>query len=134
MAEPEGYKAEYGTENRSSRSTSIPEDGEYRAIREQIESGGEEQAEDEDTNPAAAVDFELTDQYGTVHRLSDYRGQVVFLNFWATWCPPCRAEMPAIQSIYQETQEGWDDVAILGVASPNLGSETSEEGIREFLE
>ena len=94
----------------------------------------QEQVEDEDANPAAAVDFELTDQYGTVHRLSDYRGQVVFLNFWATWCPPCRAEMPDIQSIYEQTQDGWDDVVILGVASPSLGSETSEEGIREFLE
>ncbi|MBQ9346707.1 MAG: redoxin domain-containing protein [Oscillibacter sp.] len=124
--------------------------------REQIESGGgeqaendaqkqaedgqkqtedvQEQAEDGAANPAAAVDFELTDQYGTVHRLSDYKGQVVFLNFWATWCPPCRAEMPAIQSIYEQTQNGWDDVAVIGVASPNLGSETSEEGIREFLE
>ena len=92
------------------------------------------QEQAEDTNSAAAVDFELTDQYGTVHRLSDYQGQVVFLNFWATWCPPCRAEMPDIQSIYEQTQDGWDDVVILGVASPSLGSETSEEGIREFLE
>src|SRR5699024_9577187 len=36
----------------------------------------------------AAFDFELTDQYGNTHRLSDYRGKVVFLNFWATWCGP----------------------------------------------
>ena len=46
----------------------------------------------------------------------------------------CRGEMPAIQNIYEQMQNGWDHVAVLGMASPNLGSETSEEGIREFLE
>lgn len=44
-----------------------------------------------------AVDFELEDQYGNIHRLEDYRGKTIFLNFWATWCPPCKAEMPDIQ-------------------------------------
>ena len=38
----------------------------------------------------------LKDMEGNTHRLSDYRGKVVLLNFWATWCPPCRAEMPSI--------------------------------------
>ncbi len=46
-----------------------------------------------------AIDFTLTDQYGNTHTLSDYQGKTVFLNFWATWCPPCRAEMPDIQKI-----------------------------------
>jgi thiol-disulfide isomerase/thioredoxin len=44
-----------------------------------------------------APDFQLSDLDGNIHRLSDLRGQRVLLNFWATWCPPCRAEMPAIQ-------------------------------------
>ena len=82
----------------------------------------------------AATDFELLDQYGNMQRLSDYRGKVVFLNFWATWCPPCRAEMPAIQSLYEEFQNNGGDVVFLGVASPGLGNETSEDGIRAFLE
>ncbi len=47
-----------------------------------------------------AADFEFVDIQGNSHRLSDYRGQVVWLNFWATWCPPCRAENPDIQTIY----------------------------------
>ncbi len=48
-----------------------------------------------------APEFELTDLEGTQHRLSQYRGDVVLLNFWATWCEPCRVEMPAIDKKYQ---------------------------------
>lgn len=47
----------------------------------------------------AAPDFELSSLEGDVIRLSDFRGRPVILNFWATWCPPCRAEMPAIQNV-----------------------------------
>lgn len=82
-----------------------------------------------------APNFTLTDQYGITHTLSDYKGKVVFLNFWATWCPPCRAEMPDIQKLYEETGEDSDsELVILGVAFPNFGDETSEDGIRMFLE
>ncbi|GAB4545571.1 MAG: TlpA disulfide reductase family protein [Anaerolineae bacterium] len=49
----------------------------------------------------AAPDFALETRDGQTLRLSDLRGQAVLLNFWATWCPPCRAEMPAIQRVYQ---------------------------------
>ena len=81
-----------------------------------------------------APDFTLTDQYGVKHTLSDYRGKVVFLNFWATWCPPCRREMPDIQVLYEETKDSDDSgVVILGVAFPENGKEKDVEGIREFL-
>ena len=49
-----------------------------------------------------AYEFELTDQYGNVHTLDQYKGNVIFLNFWATWCGPCRNEMPEIQKLYEE--------------------------------
>lgn len=49
----------------------------------------------------AAPDFTLPDLDGKVHRLSDYAGQVVFLNVWATWCPPCREEMPSMERLYR---------------------------------
>ncbi|MFC1571629.1 TlpA disulfide reductase family protein [Candidatus Margulisiibacteriota bacterium] len=51
-----------------------------------------------------AADFTLEDLNGSAHTLSDYQGKIVFLNFWATWCPPCRTEMPSMQKMYQS----WD--------------------------
>lgn len=92
----------------------------------------EEAAEEVKTIPA--IDFTLKDQYGNIHTLSDYKGKTVFLNFWATWCSPCRAEMPDIQKLYEEFQQEEEDIVILGVAAPNLGREKSEEGIKGFLE
>lgn len=95
-------------------------------------SSSEENAEEED-NRLAPIDFTLYDNYGNQHTLSEYKGKTVFLNFWATWCPPCREEMPYIEELYKEYNENKDDVIILGVASPNLGREGTEEHITEFL-
>ncbi len=58
--------------------------------------------------PQAAIeapDFEVTMPDGAQLRLSDYRGKVVFLNFWATWCIPCRREMPAMEKLYREFRD-----------------------------
>lgn len=49
-------------------------------------------------NPA--VDFTVEDLDGMSVTLSSHKGKVVFLNFWATWCPPCRAEMPSLEKLY----------------------------------
>lgn len=51
-----------------------------------------------------APDFTLEDLDGKSHTLSDYRGQVVLLTFWATWCPPCRFEIPSLQRAWQSTK------------------------------
>ena len=69
------------------------------------------------SNSAKAPDFNLKDQYGVVHSLENYKGKVIFLNFWATWCPPCKKEMPDIENIYKEYGENKKDVVILGVNS-----------------
>ena len=53
-----------------------------------------------------AVDFDLADLAGEVHSLQSYRGSVVFLNFWATWCGPCRTEMPDLQQLHDELGDG----------------------------
>lgn len=82
-----------------------------------------------------ASDFVLKDQYGNAHSLADYKGKTIFLNFWATWCGPCRNEMPEIQKIYEETQQEEDsDLVVLGIAAPGLGKEGSQEEIETFLE
>lgn len=81
-----------------------------------------------------SIDFTLYDQNGKEHKLSDYKGKTVFLNFWATWCPPCKAEMPYIEQLYKEYNKNNKDVVILGVASPNLDREGSKEDIIEFLQ
>jgi peroxiredoxin len=52
-----------------------------------------------------APDFELQTTSGEIIRLSDLRGQAVLVNLWATWCPPCRAEMPAIDKVYNEYKD-----------------------------
>ena len=92
----------------------------------------EETSQEESAVPA--IDFTLYDQYGNTHKLSDYKGKTVFLNFWATWCPPCKAEMPDIQKIYEEySREGDDALIVLGVASPDIGGEKPEEEIKSFL-
>ena len=69
-----------------------------------------------------------------MHTLSDYEGKTVFLNIWATWCPPCRGEMPHIEALYKAYGENSEDVIILGLAAPNLGSEGDEAHIISFLE
>lgn len=57
--------------------------------------------------------FQLFDLKGNQIALSDYRGKVVLLNFWATWCAPCRVEMPAMETLYQDLQkEGFEVLAI----------------------
>lgn len=95
----------------------------------------ENKAGDAASEVIPAVDFELTDQYGVAHRLEDYKGKTIFLNFWATWCPPCKAEMPDIQEIYETYDtEGEDALVVLGVATPSMGQEGTEEEIKAFLE
>ncbi len=67
-------------------------------------------------NPAP--DFALPSLDGKTVRLSDLRGQVVLINFWATWCPPCRMEMPAIQDAYEANHQKGFTVLAVSVAEP----------------
>ena len=93
------------------------------------------QREKQTENAVAAIPFTLKDHYGKPHTLDDYKGKIVFLNFWATWCPPCRAEMPDIQKLYERSpRDGRDAVIVLGVAAPKLGSEKDEDGIKAFMD
>jgi len=62
----------------------------------------------------AAPDFSLTDLNDKPHRLSDFRGKVVFLNFWATWCAPCREEMPSMEVLNKSFEK--DGLVVLAVS------------------
>ena len=70
--------------------------------------------------PIAAPAFRLDDMDGESHSLQDYQGKVILLNFWATWCPPCRREMPSMERLYQELQgRGFVVVAINQFEDPD---------------
>src|SRR5690606_23955807 len=74
-----------------------------------------------------AVDFQLTSLDGETVSASDYRGRVLFINFWATWCEPCRRELPAFETFVKSQPE--DGAAIIAV---NV-AETTEQ-VQAFLE
>lgn len=78
---------------------------------------------------SAAPDFSLHDMQGRQVRLSDLRGKVVIVNFWATWCPPCRAEMPSMETLYQTFKE--DDLVLLALNVEEDGRELVENFLRE---
>lgn len=92
----------------------------------------------DDTELQDIVDFTLVDQNGVEHTLSEYKGKIVFLNFWATWCGPCRSEMPDIQELYEEYGENTGEVVFLGVANPknaeNIISQNQEGTVSEITE
>lgn len=73
-----------------------------------------------------ANDFKLQDLSGKNVSLSDFKGKKVFLNFWATWCPPCRGEMPDIEKLYDETKNS--DLVILAI---NIGED--RDTVQSFL-
>lgn len=70
-----------------------------------------------------APNFEFVDLDGNQFRLGDQRGKVVVLNFWATWCPPCLAEIPGFVRLQEEFQE---DVVFVGLAMDEQGAEVVE--------
>ncbi len=100
--------------------------------------GSTEESDSDGKQTVAAPDFTLTDQFGNTHTLSEYKGKTVFLNFWATWCGPCRMEMPYIQQVYEDYGSNSGDVIILGVANPKTeerpnNSDVTQEEVEAFL-
>ena len=80
----------------------------------------------------------LQDQYGKKHNLADYKGKVVVINFWATWCGYCVREMPDFEKVYKEFGSNSKDVIIIGIAGPKSklnanNVDVSKEEITAFL-
>ncbi|MGG4169127.1 redoxin domain-containing protein [Rossellomorea vietnamensis] len=83
------------------------------------------------TKGDSAPDFSLTTLNGEEVKLSDYQGKKVILNFWATWCPPCKAEMPHMEQYYEKNAKK-ENVEILAV---NLTSQDEgEKAVQQFVD
>jgi peroxiredoxin len=77
-----------------------------------------------------APDFTLPDLNGTKVTLSDYRGKVVLLNFWATWCPPCRLEMPTMEEAYRKYKD--QGFAVVAVSVDTGPTSAIQDFLHEF--
>ncbi len=73
-----------------------------------------------------AVDFAFTDTEGKAHKLSQYKGKWVLVNFWATWCPPCRKEIPDLSDFHLENE----DAMVIGV---NYEPGLKDERLKKFM-
>ncbi len=127
-----GLSADLAAGTTTQEEPAAPQDGTASGGAQEDASGAQEESGEIPVIPAP--DFTLTDQYGETHTLSDYQGKTVFLNFWATWCGPCKMEMPDIQALYEDWDENAGDLVVLGVAGPGIGQEGSAEDIAAFLE
>jgi len=78
------------------------------------------------SSTASAVDFSFTDTDGETHKLSQYNGKWVLVNFWATWCPPCRKEMPDLSDFHMENE----DAVVIGV---NYEPGLKDERLKKFI-
>ena len=82
------------------------------------------------TAAAMLPDFVLSDLNGTPRPISDWSGQPLLLNFWATWCAPCRREMPLLQKLHEES--GNSGLQVIGIAIdrvPDVNAFTTETGV-----
>ena len=78
-------------------------------------------------NVQKAYNFELKDLDGNVYHLSDFKGKVIILDFWDTWCPPCRQEIPGFVELHNEYKD--EDFVMIGVAFGRNG----EDAVRDFM-
>lgn len=120
------------TDNKSEASSGQPEDETDAAPDENTSSADQSRA-------APFADVALEDQYGTTHTLSQYQGKVILLNFFATWCGPCKQEIPDIEALYQEYGENTQDLVVLGIANPATegnatAADVSVEELQAFIE
>ena len=91
----------------------------------------QDEKEPQEEEPIEALDFTVLDHDGNAVKLSDYIGTPIVLNFWASWCPPCREEMPHFNKVSEEYPK--DELVFLMVDLVDGGRETIEKG-KAFVE
>lgn len=97
-------------------------------VPKQVPEGDQETGVDNEvTQTFSAPDFTLSNGKGTNYTLSDYKGKLILVNFFTTWCTYCREEMPAFQNIYNKYK---DEVAVIGV---NVQHDANEKPVSEVL-
>ncbi|MEJ9281263.1 TlpA disulfide reductase family protein [Ureibacillus thermosphaericus] len=79
-----------------------------------------------------APEFTLTDLSGADVKLSDFKGKIVILNFWATWCPPCREEMPAMQKFYEQNKENGIEIVAVNLTNIDNGVQAVESFVQDY--
>lgn len=82
-------------------------------------------------NGTKAQNFKLTDLQGNTVSLSDYKGKVVVLNFWASWCPPCKAEMPEFNDMDKEFKKSGE--AVLLAVNMTDGRRETKKKVEKFI-
>ncbi|MDO5695962.1 MAG: TlpA disulfide reductase family protein [Eubacteriales bacterium] len=92
------------------------------------DTGNTTQNEKKDFSPVPMADKVLVDQTGREYRFSDFKGKVVFANFFTAWCNACRSELKDIQALYEKTGKNEGDVIVIGVANPKTDENPRNAG------
>lgn len=117
----------YVTNGYSKNKTSTTGPNQSAAVQDSKQAQSDLNTESNDTAGEKAIDFTLVDLNGKKVSLSDFKGKNVYLNFFATWCPPCKQEMPDIEKVYQEYKD--KDLVVLAV---DLGED--RDTVKNFID
>ncbi|RKX87259.1 MAG: hypothetical protein DRP58_03130, partial [Spirochaetes bacterium] len=96
-----------------------------------VRNGGEDAMNRTPTVGDVAPGFELMDTGGDLISLDDFKGKWIILNFWATWCPPCRAELPTLNRFYEKMDR--DRVVLLGINATGTEKPGVGKDVRSYV-